>query len=263
MKLSITKSKKNKIVIPLLVAAFWLLLWQVVYMAVNQEILVVSPFTVIKYLFERAQHWIFWKTIAYSIGRILIGYLMGVVAGVLLAVITFRSRIADHILRPVLTIIKTAPVVSFIMLAIVWIPRNDLPKFISFLMVLPFVWANVRQGIENVDKKYLDYARAYRFTRIKKLRYIYIPSIMPYFTAAALTGVGLTWKAGVAAEVLNQPDFAIGRQLYNAKMYLETAELFAWTAVIILLSMLIEKLLTKALKGLMQKYRLTGRGKHD
>ena len=90
----------------------------------------------------------------------------------------------------------------------------------------------------------------FRFGPWKTAWRIYVPSILPYFMAGCTTGLGLAWKAGVAAEVLAMPRNSIGLQLYNAKVYLETSDLFAWTLVIILLSMLLEKLLVALMRRL-------------
>ena len=108
-------------------------------------------------------------------------------------------------------------------------------------MVLPIIWANVSEGIRNTDRQLLEMGRMFRFGPWKTAWRIFVPSILPYFMAGCTTGLGLAWKAGVAAEVLAMPRNSIGLQLYNAKVYLETSDLFAWTLVIILLSMLLEK----------------------
>ncbi len=115
-------------------------------------------------------------------------------------------------------------------------------------MVMPVVWANVRQGIDSASGQLLEMARVYRFGRAKTLKLIYAPAGYPYFRAACVTSLGLAWKSGIAAEVLCQPRFALGSGLYFSKLHLETAQLFAWTAVIIILSMLLERLLTRLVK---------------
>lgn len=138
--------------------------------------------------------------------------------------------------------IKSTPVASFIILALVWLTGNYVPIFIGFLMVLPVIYSNVFQGIAQVDVKLLEMAKVFRMSRGKKLLKIYIPSVLPYFTAACRTALGLAWKAGVAAEVIGVTQNSIGRQLYYSKIYIETADLFAWTAVVILLSLSLEKI---------------------
>jgi NitT/TauT family transport system permease protein len=123
----------------------------------------------------------------------------------------------------------------------VWLATGDIPIFISFLMVVPLIWANVHTGIAGTDTQLLEMAKVYRFSPARKIGYLYVPSVMPYFTAACSTGLGFAWKSGIAAEVIALPALAIGKQIYNAKIYLETVDLFAWTIAVILLSVLLER----------------------
>ena len=126
--------------------------------------------------------------------------------------------------------------------------RSTVPMVIVTLMVLPVVWSNVKQGIGQADRQLLELGRAYRFSRWKKVKLIYLPSIQPYFLSAVTTGMGLAWKSGVAAEVLCTPRQAIGTEVYNAKFYLEIPTLFAWTAVVVALSLTMEWLLAAAVR---------------
>ena len=120
--------------------------------------------------------------------------------------------------------------------------------FIAFLMVTPIAWANVREGILAVDAQLLEMAEVFRLPRAKKLRHVYLPAVLPQWLAACTTGFGFAWKSGVAAEVIARPALSIGRNLYESKLYLNTEELFAWTAMVVLLSMLLERLLVRAMR---------------
>jgi NitT/TauT family transport system permease protein len=117
--------------------------------------------------------------------------------------------------------------------------------FISALMVLPVVWANVSAGLKGIDPRLLELAQVYRLPRGRVLRRITWPSVLPHLRAALRSALGLGWKAGIAAEVLTVPPYSIGKRIYEAKLYLETTELFAWTAAVILVSLLIENLLLR------------------
>ena len=99
------------------------------------------------------------------------------------------------------------------------------------------------QGIRQTDGKLLEMARVYRLGLGKTLRHIWLPSVKPYFLAACTTGLGFAWKSGIAAEVICSPDRAIGTELRNAKAYLETPEVFAWTVTVVVLSVLLERVL--------------------
>ena len=182
----------------------------------------------------------FWRTAVASLCRVFAGAAAGVGLGTALAALTAVSRWARLIFAPAVKVVRAAPVASFIILVLLWADRNWVPAIIAALMVLPVVWANVVQGVESTDAQLLELARAYGFPRRRTLTLVYVPSVLPYFAAACRTSLGLAWKAGVAAEVLCQPRLAIGTQVYRAKITLETPDLFAWTAVVIALSFLLE-----------------------
>lgn len=226
-------------------AAFWITLWQLLSLLVGKELLVPQPLTVWRALAVLASTVSFWASIGASVLRILLGFLFGVLCGSLIACATSFSKTADLLLTPAVALMRSVPVVSFIILALIWLKADLLPGVISGLMVIPILWGNVSQGIRSTSPQLLEMAQTYRLSPLRTLRAIYLPSVRPYFLSACITALGNAWKAGVAAEVLCQPKLAIGTGLYHAKIYLETADLFAWTFVVILLSFLVEFLLKK------------------
>jgi NitT/TauT family transport system permease protein len=254
-----TVARLKSIAIKTAVAALWLVLWQLVCVTVNMELLVVSPLTVARRLFTLGQTAEFWRYALGSLGRIMAGFALGGVVGTLLAVVCSVFRFAREFFSPAITVIKSTPVASFIILALVWLTGRNVPIFIAFLMVLPVIYANVFQGIREVDPQLLEMAAVYDMSRRKRLTKIYIPSVMPYFMAASRTALGLAWKAGVAAEVIGVTRDSVGRQLYYSKIYLETADLFAWTAVVIIMSLLLETCYVRVAKALIAKFHLARR----
>lgn len=230
-----------------IVLAFWLLVWAALAGLVGRELLLPGPLVVLKRLFILAQTADFWLIAAVSLGRILLGAVIGVAAGTLLAVLTSRFKLVDALFSPLLTIVRSTPVASFILLVLIWVGRDILPMVIVVLMVMPVVWGNVSAGIAGTDGKLLQMAKLYRFGARRTVTRVYVPAALPHFLSACRTSLGLAWKAGVAAEVLTVPQLSIGRHLYEAKLYLETVDLFAWTVVVIALSLLIEKLLAAAI----------------
>ena len=237
----------KKIITGILTAAFWLLLWQAIYMIVSNDLLVPAPFDVAKRMVVLAAEKEFWRDVALSILRIFTGFACGIVLGSILAFVSC-NKTADSLLSPLKNIIKATPVASFIMLAWIWLKRDSIPIFISMLMVLPLVWGNVSAGIKSVDKKNIELAKIYDFGKKKTFLYITLPSVFPHFVSALYTGAGFVWKAGIAAEVLCQPKHSIGYNLYNAKNILDTLDVFAWTTVIIIISLCLEKALKAALE---------------
>lgn len=250
---STTKNKRfKKILTQAAVAIFWVLVWQLVYALVAREVLLVSPVQAAKRLFSIAAERAFWQSVNLTVLRVVSGFALAVAVGTLLAAATARWTMLHRLFSPVLNVVRATPVASFIILALVWMTKNRVPIFIVFLMVLPAVWANLYTGIIQTDQSLLEMAAVFRFSRTKKLGHIYVPSVLPYFTAACSSGLGFAWKSAIAAEVIALPRASIGREIYNAKIYLETADLFAWTIAVIVLSVIIEKLTMRVL-GLLGK----------
>lgn len=229
----------------LAVVLFWLLIWQLAAALVGQELLLPSPLRVARELLRLAGGAEFWLTVAQSIRRVLTGIASAVLLGILLALLTHKSALLRALLSPVMTLVKSTPVASFIILALVWLGRDVVPPVIAALMVLPVVWANVSQSLDGIDPQLLELAQVFRLPRGRVFRRITLPSVLPHLRAALCSALGLGWKAGVAAEILTVPARSIGKRIYEAKIYLETTELFAWTAAVVLLSLVIERLLLR------------------
>ncbi len=233
--------QKNRIFTTLAAALFWLGVWQLFAMLIHQELILPSPLNVLKTLGKLMLTRRFYQNTLTTLGRILAGYLLGILLSCLLAFLTCTSRYAHALLAPLIRIIRATPVASFIILALLWMGKSRLPVLIATLMVIPVLWQNLNEAYASFDEKLIEMGKAYRMNTWEMLRYIYFPGMLPAFSSGCVSAMGLAWKSGIAAEVLSQPSLAIGTNLYNSKVYLETAELFAWTLVVILLSLLIEK----------------------
>ena len=225
-----------------LALAFWLGLWLIISRKVGIELLVPSPLSVAVKIKELLFQKKFYDTCLRSFLRITGGYLLGIASGTILGILISFSSILKSIFKPFLTAVKTTPVVSFIILALIWINRDSVPVFITFLMVMPIVAAGILTGISSADGNLLEMAKAYNFSFSQKLKYIFLPSAVPSFLSACETSIGLGWKAGIAAEVICMSGGTIGKALKNSQVYLETTELFAWTAIVIIISLILEKL---------------------
>ena len=238
----------DRLLRPLLPLAFWLVVWQLAALAVGQSFILPGPAAVLGTLIQLAGVPSFWQTALLSLVRVLAGLLAGTLLGALIAALTCASTGLDRLFAPVIRIIRATPVASFILLVLLWTGRNQVPAVISGLMVLPVVWENLTQGIRSTDQQLLELSRAYRFSHWKTLQLVYLPSLRPHLRSAAATAMGLAWKSGVAAEVLCLPRPGIGTEINHAKQAFETADLFAWTAVVILLSLLMERFLTRLIQ---------------
>ena len=239
--ISITQNKKKR-KIRFWAVAFWLLVWQVASMAIGQEILLVSPVAVLQRLGELIWKKEFWASVGFYLSRIAGGFLLGMGFGVLLGGISAGFDRIKELFAPLVLTMKSIPVASFVILALIWIPSENLSVFISFFMVFPVVYTNVQQGMERVDQNLLEMAQVFQVTGIRRIRYIYLSQVLPFFRSGCSVALGLCWKAGVAAEVIGIPKGSIGEHLYQSKVYLETPDLFAWTVVIIVISLFFEKI---------------------
>lgn len=223
----------------------WLLVWQLLSLWVDNKILLVGPVTTMTALLKRVVTFAFWKTIWFSFLRIGAGFLLGFSVGFLLAVFSTRFTILEEIFSPFMTLIKAVPVASFVVLFLIWWHSQVLAVAVSFCVVLPQIYISTLQGLKSADRELLEMAKVLRVPMWNKCFYIYRPALNPFLTAGLRIAVGMSWKSGVAAEVIGTPDFSIGEGLYMAKITLDTAGILAWSAVIILISILCEKALLK------------------
>jgi len=233
---------------PLLVIAFWLAVWQLAAVAVGHEVLLVSPGGALARLGQLIPTTDFWGTVWHSLVRIGGGFVVASVVGVLGAAAASASRVFDALVTPALAAIRSTPVVSFIILVLMLPIHGQLAFVISFLMVLPITYTNVLEGIRHRDRSLLEVATVFRVPLIRRMPAIDIPAVLPFFIASCKIGVGLAWKSGIAAEVIGLAQGSIGERLYEAKILLSSADLFAWTAVIIALSFGFEKLVLALLR---------------
>ncbi|MBQ9118772.1 MAG: ABC transporter permease subunit [Lachnospiraceae bacterium] len=234
----------------ILAGVILLLFWQLLSMKIDKEIFLPSPGNTLKALFHLLQTKEFYLSVGGSCLRIMSGFVLALAAGTLLAVSAACVSLLRAVFDLAMQLMKAIPVASFVILVLLWIESAQLAIVISFLMVLPVVYTNVRDGIGQTDAKLLEMAAVFRLSHWKRIRYIYAPAVLPYFVSACSVGLGFCWKAGIAAEVIGLPERSIGEQLYEAKLYLMTPELFAWTAVIVMVSVLFEKLVMRLIRRL-------------
>lgn len=227
---------------PLLVAAFWVAVWHVAAVAVGQDVLLASPAAALARLGELALTADLWATVGHSLLRIAGGFLAATVAGTLAATAAAGSRVVDALVTPLLTAVRTTPVVSFIVLVLMWAGSSRLALVISFLMVLPVTYTAVLEGIRRRDRALLEAAEVFAVPAVRRLRAVDVPAVLPFLVVACRVGVGLAWKSGVAAEVIGLAEGSIGERLHEARILLSSADLIAWTVVVVAVSHVCERL---------------------
>lgn len=238
-----------------LIAAIWIGVWYGVWALVSSPLLLPAPHVVAKRLWELLGEASFYLTTGKSLWNILKGFLIGSVAGCLLAALSSLLPWFGDLIRPLMTVVKATPVASFIILLLIFAGAAKVPSLVTILIVLPIFWSNLDEGLKRIDPKLREVAKVYRFPLSKRLKILVFPSLLPYFSASLKSALGLAWKAGVAAEIIAMPKGTIGTKIGNAKQYLETPDLFAWTLTVVLLSFLIEFALIKLLDRLFARKR--------
>ena len=228
----------------LLITLFWLGAWMLAAWRIGKPLLFPYPKAVLERLWELLQTKEFYQITLTSLENVFAGLLIAVFLGVALSILTFRISLLRDTLLPVMSVIKATPVASFIVLAMILLGSAKIPTFITILIVLPVVWTNLDEGFSKIDPKLSEVTRVYKMPLLIRWKVLILPSLKPYFVSACRSSIGLAWKAGVAAEIIANPKNTIGTMISEAKLYIESATMFAWTLTVILLSLLIELLFT-------------------
>lgn len=215
-------------------AAALLIIWKLAAGAVGAPIILPDPEVALKTLAELSADPVFWRTAAVSAARVLTGFALSVAAGLAVGIPAGVHPLFHAGFSPILAVIRTTPLMSVILIALLWFSSGAVPVFAAFLIGFPVVVQNVIAGVRQTDPRLLEMGRAYGLTPRRMITAIHIPSVAPYLLSGAQTALGLTWKVIVAAEVMSLPRRGIGTEMQYAQMRLETAEVLAWTAAAIL-----------------------------
>lgn len=238
-----TKIRKTVIIL------FWIAVWQTAAVWTDNSILLVGPAEVLRAFWQNMTQPDFLRIVFCSLFRIGLGFFLALAVGLALGAFSCRFALVRELLAPVVSAMKSIPVASFVVLLLIWFGSSKLSFFISFLIVFPNVYVNTISGLESADAKLLEMARVFGVGRFNRFFYIYRPALMPYLGSCLKISLGMSWKSGVAAEVIGLPDYSLGERLYMSKIYLDTAGMFAWTLTIILLSFLFEKAVLRLVRA--------------
>ncbi len=220
---------------------FWLCVWQSVFLLADNKILFAGPVQTAKALLSEIFTFAFWQVTGMSLFRILLGLFLAFFAGALLGIAAYKSAFLKELLSPLMLFCKAVPVASFAVILLIWWGAGLLSTAVIFLVVLPMVYINIYEGLKSADEKLLQMAKVFDMPLRNKVFYVYLPSLAPFMDGCIKTAVGMGIKAGVAAEVIGTPKWSLGGELYLSKIYLDTAGVFAWTAVVTALGFTLEK----------------------
>lgn len=228
-----------------LILLFWLLVWHILAVLTGNSLLLVTPWEALLTLVRLSASLQFWGAAGGSMLRIAGGFFLGFCTGLLLAAAAAGHKLLEELLSPVMNLFKTVPVASLTVLLLIWWGSELLAVSICFLVVTPEIYLHTLEGVRSTDRKLLEMAKVFRMPFWNRFFYIYRPALKPFLYGSMKIALGMSWKSGVAAEIIGTPRGSIGERLYMAKIYLDTAELFAWTAAIILFSLFFEKIVMK------------------
>lgn len=231
------------IVKKIVIILIWILIWQGVALLINNDIYFAGPIDTIKELFSLFGSSEYWLTIANSLGRILAGFFIAFAVGYGLSFVSYGLPIIKDFMGPFVSLIKSVPVASVVVMLLIWFGSENITYVIAFMVVFPAIYISMLEGLESTDPDMIEMARSFRMSKLKTYRYIYRAAYMSSLNAAIKVSIGMCFKACVAAEIIGLPSLSIGEHIYMGKIYFETKSVFAWTASLIVLSIIVEKIL--------------------
>lgn len=218
-----------------------LLLWQLTASYMNQPELIPSVPDLIKALFQLFATDTFYKSIFATVLRGISGILLSLAAAILAAFLFARYELLYELFRPLLTIMRSVPVISFILLALIFLDPEGIPLMIAFLTMFPLLAENLTKGIINLKPGLSLMASQFRISRKNKLIHIYYPQLKPFLFSGLVSAIGFGWRAIIMGEVLSQCAFGIGGEMKRAQLFISVPELIAWTIIAILINFLFDR----------------------
>ena len=231
------------------VAAFWLAVWVLMAGFVAQPLILPGPGAVVVALLRLVCDAGAWAILAGSGARILGGLALAAVCGGLLAGISSRSRAFARLVAPALSFVKATPVACVVVLLLIWLGSARVSIAAVFLMALPGVYFSLVEGLTQVDK---PLEQMFRLHGVRGWRLFCAHTwreVLPFVLSCARAVIGMSWKAGVAAELIGMAAGTVGERIYQAKLLIETADLLAWTVLVVAASWACERVLVWMLRA--------------
>lgn len=219
----------------LLGIACFLAVWQGAASLIKSELILPGPSVVLATLVNLSHTAKFWFAVSGSFVRVLESFILSIAIGLVSGFIAGISQPAKAFLSPFITGVRATPVLALILLAMFWFPASQVPVFSAVLMAFPVMHTSVEAGIHAVDRNLLQMSRLFHVPKRVMLWQLRIPSALPYILSGGKNALGLSWKVVVAGEVLSQPRMALGSAMQESRLMLETASVFAWALMTILL----------------------------
>lgn len=243
------KNKLKRVLYTLLSVLIWITVWEILARVIDLNFVFPTFLETLKVFASLIISKHFWVTILSSLMRILLGFIIGSALGIAIAPLTHRFEFLKALITPAMTVIKSTPVASFILVLWCIIGKHTVPTAIGVLMVMPIVWQNLSDGFDSIDSGLNEVCAVFEVSRLKRLKILVIPTLVRFLIPALITSSALAWKSGIAAEIIVYAKNSIGKEIIDAKNFFESATMFAWTIAVILLSIAIEFTIKKLMKA--------------
>jgi len=220
-----------------------LVVWKMLALYFNSPFIVPHPEDTIVTVIELIGSKDFLQVAGTTVLRGITGFVISAILGIGVGIIAGISKGFNAFINPILVTIRSTPVISLILLALIWFSSGIVPVFIAMLTMFPFICTNVVDGIKSVDHGLIEMARFYNVGTRKIITDVYIPAIMPFIISGASSAMGIGWRAIIIGEVLSQPRYGIGTTMQSAQTFLNVDVVIAWTLIAVLISYVFEKMI--------------------
>lgn len=226
---------ENKILKRIGILFFWLCLWQVLTLVTHNNILIAGPIETIAKLMELMTTTTFWLSMGMSLLRIMAGFFLALLLGICLAILSYKWKLAEEFLAPLMSVLKTIPVASFVVLFLIWFKSDYLSTAVVSVICLPMLYLPFVEALKAQQKDIREMAEVFQISTMGRVFYITIPEVLKTVSAQLQVTMGMAFKSGVASEVIGTPAKSIGLQMYFSKVSLDTSMLLAYTFALIVL----------------------------
>ena len=235
---------------------FWLTLWEILARTLDLSFIFPTVLETAEALLGLFSTLAFYRNVFFSLLRVLLGFVIGLGFGCLFAILSHSHAIGRAIISPMMSVIKATPVASFIMVLWCFIGSSPVPVVIGALMVAPLIYHNLYDALQIKDRELNEVCLVYEIKGFRKFKFLYLPKLLAFLIPSTVSGIGLCWKASIAAEIIAYTKNSIGKEIYLSKAYFEGADLFAYTITVIILSLIFEKLMHKTGEWVKKKCHL-------
>lgn len=230
------------VIYPLIGVAIFVLIWYIIALITDIEMILPTPGRTIKELWLLLQSKKFWLAVGGTSLRAIAGFLVALGVAAVLSVISYLCPPVGKIFAPIVVIARAVPTMSIILLAIIWLSAKTVPLLVSFLLVFPVLYGSFSSALNDVDKRLIDISKAFEVPLLRKIFKMYLPYVAPSALDAIRSGISLSIKVTIAGEVLAQTSSSMGINMQISRAYLDTPALLAWTIVAILLGYFAESI---------------------